>query len=707
MYFSNFRVEPHCTYEYDALYRLILATGREHAVQNNFQRDNTPFDQITQIPFPNSPEALQPYIERYAYDEVGNILSMSHSGGDQFRWKRCYQYALDSNRLLATGRPADMPHPPNPEDLCPGHYVATSTLSVPYRYDTHGSMLNLHRSSKEFDLRWDYRDMIRNVNLGGGGQAWYNYDAGKQRTRKYIERLGGAVEERLYLGGMELYRRMGASGGVEEEIETHHLFVGDQRLLLVDDVIETDNYDLGKGVLYKFQYSNHLGSAVIELDGDARIVSYEEYHPYGTTAYCARGAGVRATAKRYRYTGMERDEETGLSCHMARYYMAWIARWVSIDPIGGQGDTNLYCYCDSNPHSYRDPTGRVPITTDYVGATHRTPELFGNWQYRKPVNANIGVNVQQHHPTEVMGRIAQRTAPSGERYYSRSISAAAREETILVETGRGRFHTEVGRAIRGPISREMASGRLTSESEIVDRTIRAHIQTAQQLGEPLDVHATTRAIVSQQGTLHTSARTAVELERAGGPPSTQSDQSIDRAFEDPGGSAPSSSSSFRSEEETAEIASGLSDVDADLDAQGRVRDTPRTRAAQQRGEELLGRTSRAADSPSATGRSPEAPEGAPGSAEGAPRGTAGRVVQAYAAAELGAEFIENGPKGVSDSVEVILVTPFARGPKGVSEMVELAFVLPIYRVYQFLSCAVEFFTPLPRGGPIDVSRMRR
>ena len=55
------------------------------------------------IPFANSPEALQRYSEEYAYDEVGNIINMAHTGGADLRWKRCYQYALDSNRLLATG----------------------------------------------------------------------------------------------------------------------------------------------------------------------------------------------------------------------------------------------------------------------------------------------------------------------------------------------------------------------------------------------------------------------------------------------------------------------------------------------------------------------------------------------------------------------------------------------------------------------------
>jgi RHS repeat-associated protein len=227
---------------------------------------------------------------------------------------------------------------------------------VDYRYDTHGSMLNLNRTPDEFDLAWDYRDMIQTVNLGGGGRAWYSYDAGKQRTRKRVERIGGAVEERLYLGGMELYRRT-KGGTVEEEIETHHLFVGDQRALSVDDVLTTNNTDLGTGTLYRYQHGNHLGSAALELDASAAFISYEEYHPYGTTAYHARGRGVRATAKRYRYTGMERDEETGLSYHTARYYLPWLGRWNNIDPAGLIDGTNLYLYARNSPMLWSDSTG--------------------------------------------------------------------------------------------------------------------------------------------------------------------------------------------------------------------------------------------------------------------------------------------------------------------------------------------------------------
>jgi hypothetical protein len=39
------------------------------------------------------------------------------------------------------------------------------------------------------------------------------------------------------------------------------------------------------------------------------------------------------TSKRYRYTGKERDEESGLYYHGARYYAPWLGRWTAIDPL--------------------------------------------------------------------------------------------------------------------------------------------------------------------------------------------------------------------------------------------------------------------------------------------------------------------------------------------------------------------------------------
>jgi hypothetical protein len=60
-------------------------------------------------------------------------------------------------------------------------------------------------------------------------------------------------------------------------------------------------------LLIRYQFGNHLGSASLELDEQAQIISYEEYSPYGSSTYQAVRSQTE-TAKRYRYTGKERDE---------------------------------------------------------------------------------------------------------------------------------------------------------------------------------------------------------------------------------------------------------------------------------------------------------------------------------------------------------------------------------------------------------------
>lgn len=359
-FFNGQQVQAQSAYVYDAIYRLIKANGREHADTVGVPPQRPPNAHGITFPVNSSGDhnALRNYTQYYHYDTVGNIQRMQHNanGGNLTRH---YRYADDSNRLARTWTGGE------------------STNAIDYRYDTHGSMQNLDRTLDDFSLRWDTRDMIRSVNLGGGGWAWYQYDAQKQRTRKRIEQLNGGntVEERLYLDGMELYRRWNGDNLVEE-IETHHLFLDDQRALIVEDVIRTDNTDLPAAVLYRYQYSNHLGSVGLELNAAGEVISYEEYHPYGTTAYQARNAVIHAKAKRYRYTGMERDEETGLSYHTARYYAPWLGRWGSCDPIGVEGGMNLYLFSLNSPTNLQDKNGKQPLPYDF-----NTPVDFEMYLY--------------------------------------------------------------------------------------------------------------------------------------------------------------------------------------------------------------------------------------------------------------------------------------------------------------------------------------
>ena len=102
----------------------------------------------------------------------------------------------------------------------------------------------------------------------------------------------------------------------------------------------------------RYQHDDHLGSAVVELDEALTPLSYEEYQPYGTTAL-----SLGLASKRYRFSGVERDEETGLQSHGVRYYAPWLGRWTCADPIGLRGGINAFAYCSSSPVNRHDPGG--------------------------------------------------------------------------------------------------------------------------------------------------------------------------------------------------------------------------------------------------------------------------------------------------------------------------------------------------------------
>ncbi|NJP10191.1 MAG: toxin [Leptolyngbyaceae cyanobacterium RU_5_1] len=347
--YAGEQVKPVSLYTYDALYRLLEAKGREHAGQTNYQptasRDDDRDYPFQNLPNANDMQALRNYTERYVYDAVGNIKLMKHSvqnGG----WERAYDYEGSNNRLRATSLPGD----------------AAGTYSAKYLYDEHGSMKRMphfanHADPNQPNMHWDFKDQLHQVDLGGGGTAYYVYDAGGQRVRKVIEKSPGLREERIYLGGFEVFRRYNGSG-LKLERETLHVMDDKRRVALVETkTLDTEAPAVGTQPIVRYQLDNHLGSASLELDRDGNVLSHEEYHPYGTTAYQTGSSAAEVSLKRYRYTGKERDEETGLAYHGARYYAAWLGRWTSKDPAGLVEGSNHYVYSRNSPVQRTDPAG--------------------------------------------------------------------------------------------------------------------------------------------------------------------------------------------------------------------------------------------------------------------------------------------------------------------------------------------------------------
>jgi RHS repeat-associated protein len=95
----------------------------------------------------------------------------------------------------------------------------------------------------------------------------------------------------------------------------------------------------------------------METNETGQVISYEEYHPFGTSAYRTAKSNTDLSLKRYRFTNKERDDETGLYYFGVRYYAAWLGRWTSSDPGGFVDGLNLYVYVRNNPVNGVDELG--------------------------------------------------------------------------------------------------------------------------------------------------------------------------------------------------------------------------------------------------------------------------------------------------------------------------------------------------------------
>jgi RHS repeat-associated protein len=359
IFFQNQWVEPSSDYTYDALYQLIEATGREHLGQVGahpvpHSSNDVPRAGLTWSA--NDGNLLGKYVENYLYDAVGNIKSMHHrstSDSSHPCWSRSYDYnkpsliepAKYNNRLGSTTVSGNNPVTEN------------------YLYDTHGNTVLMphlasHQNLNEANMHWNYKDQLQQVDLGGGGVAYYVYDATGQRIRKVSERSPGLIEEKIFLGAFEVFRRRNGSGIINLERETLRVMDDQQRICLVETRIKGEEPDIPIQLI-RYQLGNHLGSVIFELDEEAQIITYEEYSPYGSTLYQAGRILAEVKLKRYRYMSEERDEESGLYYYGARYYASWLARWISSDPLI-HAHISSYAAFALNPISYTDPNGASP-----------------------------------------------------------------------------------------------------------------------------------------------------------------------------------------------------------------------------------------------------------------------------------------------------------------------------------------------------------
>ncbi len=122
-----------------------------------------------------------------------------------------------------------------------------------------------------------------------------------------------------------------------------------------DDVVETVITDA-------------LGNIRVITGDKGNILERHDYLPFGEeclTGPCASNPGARAGQPR-KFTGKERDAETGLDYFGARYYASKIGRFTTVDPVYTIQESlvdpqrwNRYAYARNNPLRFVDPDGRA------------------------------------------------------------------------------------------------------------------------------------------------------------------------------------------------------------------------------------------------------------------------------------------------------------------------------------------------------------
>jgi RHS repeat-associated protein len=319
------------TYAYDALYRLTMATGREAQ-----QVNNQIYPEPTELPL-RGPSDHRAYEHRYSYDAAGNILE-ERSVRTANQWTRAYGYLPASNRLRHA-QPGAVPTQPT------------------YSWDANG---NLTGYLTNWHYEWDWADrMLAAENKVPGAaptmRADYSYDAAGQRVRK-LGRKGNRIETTVYIDGVFEERTVRVAGALRERKRWAHVTDGTARVATIKTTLVADGPDPEPAVLY--WHPDHLGSSHVLTAGNGAFFNQEEYYPFGGTSL---GGYAR---KRDRFTGKERDEETGFAYHGARYYMPGLGRWTACDPVLLEprrevtGEPNGYVYARNRPAVATDPTGR-------------------------------------------------------------------------------------------------------------------------------------------------------------------------------------------------------------------------------------------------------------------------------------------------------------------------------------------------------------
>ncbi|AZF33036.1 Putative insecticidal toxin complex [Pseudomonas sp. R4-35-07] len=330
----NTQVAASYRYEYNSLYQLTQATGRESTAAAIGPA------LPARISFGSTDAGLwRNYTQHYAYDEGGNLTRLRHVPSSGVGYTRDMQVATGSNRALSSEHPV-------------GEWAQG--------FDANGNQQQLGRG---LPMAWNVRNQLTKVTTilreeGDPDEEAYVYAGDGQRALKLTHQqvAGSRQTARVYyLPGLEIRHR-----------PLRRLSV--VRLEVARCTVEVLQWELGldegaADATLRFCLTDQQSSHGLELGEQAELLSQESYFPYGGTAWWASRSEVEGRYKTRRYSGKERDS-SGLYYYGFRYYAPWLQRWINPDPLGGGAELNPYLMAFNNPMTFVDSMGLLPADVE-------------------------------------------------------------------------------------------------------------------------------------------------------------------------------------------------------------------------------------------------------------------------------------------------------------------------------------------------------
>ena len=264
----------------------------------------------------------------YTYDADGNFLNLSRSyNGDEF----AYEYYSGTNRLRKVTGESDQ-----------------------FTYDYNGNLKNDYFNNNT-DIKYDHRNLITEITRINELEdppatytTTYKYDEAGNRINKKVVKDDGSTMEIIV---NEYYIRdvSGKEIGIyqNDTLKFWNVWgLGNEGRITAD------------GTRY-YYIKDHLGSIRAVLNENNELVEAIDYDPWGHIArYWS------STSSKYKFTGKERDTETGYDYFGARYYDARIGVWNQTEPIYDKYlSFSPYSYAINNPLLLKDINGEDVIVT--------------------------------------------------------------------------------------------------------------------------------------------------------------------------------------------------------------------------------------------------------------------------------------------------------------------------------------------------------